>query len=79
MNGLRDSVVQFQDNVEGINSRDVIEMMLMTQYFDMLKDVGTTSGNNSIFMPHTPGAVGDAASQIRAGFAQAAAINGPIG
>ena len=31
INGLRDSVIQFQDNVDGISSRDVVEMMLMTQ------------------------------------------------
>lgn len=74
VNGLRDSVMAFESEVEGITSHDVVQMMLMTQYFDMLKDVGTTSGNNSIFVPHTPGAVGQAMDQVRAGFAQAAQI-----
>ena len=41
----------------------------------MLKDVGMTPGNHAIFMPHTPGNVADVTAQIRAGFAQAAALN----
>jgi hypothetical protein len=39
--------------------------MLMTQYFDMLKDVGTSSRASTIFMPHTPGALNDFHSQMR--------------
>lgn len=31
VNGLRDSVMQFSDQVQGVNSRDVLELMLMTQ------------------------------------------------
>ncbi len=27
-------------------------MMMLTQYFDMLKDVGTHGGNSSVFIPH---------------------------
>ena len=132
VNGLRESVVLFQGEVADINSKDVLEMMLMTQarrvwgdddddefpppsssspsltrhslslahlshpppharthalttrthsasppssaqYFDMLKDVGTTPSNSTVFMPHGPGAVADSAAQIRNGFAQAAA------
>merc|ERR550514_2665987 len=33
INGLRDSVVNFQKEVDGISSKDVMEMMMMTQYF----------------------------------------------
>ena len=39
----------------------------------MLKDVGTTPSNSTVFMPHGQGAVADSAAQIRNGFAQAAA------
>eukprot|EP00227_Mantoniella_beaufortii_P010246 CAMPEP_0197590518 /NCGR_PEP_ID=MMETSP1326-20131121/11411_1 /TAXON_ID=1155430 /ORGANISM="Genus nov. species nov., Strain RCC2288" /LENGTH=246 /DNA_ID=CAMNT_0043155603 /DNA_START=154 /DNA_END=890 /DNA_ORIENTATION=+ len=34
VNGLRESVVNFQSEVKGITSKDVMEMMMMTQYFD---------------------------------------------
>ena len=40
ISGLRDSVVNFQKEVDGISSKDVMEMMMMTQYFDTMKEVG---------------------------------------
>ena len=40
INGLRDSIKNFANDVEDVNSKDVIEMMMITQYFDMLRDVG---------------------------------------
>lgn len=73
VNGLRESVVQFSTEVNDISSRDVIEMMMITQYFDMLKDVGVHGGNSSVFLPHSPGAIGDISAQIRNGFLQSAA------
>ncbi|KAK9808140.1 hypothetical protein WJX73_001299 [Symbiochloris irregularis] len=74
VNGLRESVLNFERDVSDISSRDVIEMMMVTQYFDMLKDIGLSSKNSSVFLPHSPGNVGDVAGQIRNGFMQAAAI-----
>lgn len=46
-------------------AKDVLELMLMTQYFDMLRDVGSNGKNATIFVPHTPGAIGDLSHQIR--------------
>jgi hypothetical protein len=43
INGLRDSIKNFSSDVEDVNSKDVIEMMMITQYFDMLRDVGARS------------------------------------
>ena len=40
INGLRDSIKKFSHEVDDVNSKDVIEMMMITQYFDMLRDVG---------------------------------------
>ena len=40
INGLRDSIKNFSNDVDDVNSKDVIEMMMITQYFDMLRDVG---------------------------------------
>ena len=37
VNGLRESVVQFSEQVNDISSRDVIELMMITQYFDTIK------------------------------------------
>jgi hypothetical protein len=39
-------------------------LVLMTQYYDMLTDVGQNSRTNTILLPHSPGAVGDLREQI---------------
>mmetsp|Transcript_15413 Transcript_15413/g.46529 ORF Transcript_15413/g.46529 Transcript_15413/m.46529 type:complete len:291 (-) Transcript_15413:1990-2862(-) len=70
VNGLRDSVLQFSSEVDDIDSKAVIEMMMLTQYFDMLKDVGTHGGNSSLFIPHSAGGANDALATIRNGFLQ---------
>lgn len=73
VNGLRDSVQAFTREITDVSPRDVLEIMMMTQYFDMMKDVGSNSRTSTIFVPNTPGAVSDVSSQIRNGFLQAAA------
>merc|ERR1712205_38058 len=69
INGLRESVMHFQQDIGDVNSEDVMEMM-MTQYFDTMKDMGTHGNNSTIFVPSGPGAVADAASSIRMGIMQ---------
>ncbi|KAL5725031.1 Protein hir2 [Ranunculus cassubicifolius] len=71
VDGLRDSVLAFSTNVPGTTSKDVMDMVLVTQYFDTMKEVGASSKSSSVFIPHGPGAVKDVASQIRQGLLQA--------
>lgn len=71
VDGLRDSVLAFSENVPGTSSKDVMDMVLVTQYFDTMKEIGASSKTNSVFIPHGPGAVKDIASQIREGLLQA--------
>jgi len=70
VDGLRDSVLAFSVNVPGTTSKDVMDMVLVTQYFDTMKEIGASSKSNSVFIPHGPGAVRDIASQIRDGLLQ---------
>ena len=63
--GLRESVDEFQRTVPGTSPQDVMNLILMTQYFDMLKDIGQSSKANTILLPHSPGHVGDISSQLR--------------
>lgn len=74
MNGLRESVVNFTETINDVDNKAVMEMMMMTQYFDVLRDVGTSPNSHTVFCEHQPGAVSDLAQQIRAGFMQAAPI-----
>jgi len=70
VNGLRESIVLFKDEVQGVDSAAVMDLMLVTQYFDTLKDIGASSKATTVFMPHQPGGVADVASQVRNGFLQ---------
>lgn len=65
VDGLRESVNDFQNAVPGATAQDVMNLVLMTQYFDTLKEVGSVSKTNTILMPHSPGAMSEIAHQIR--------------
>ena len=65
VDGLRDSVEDFQEGVQGTSTADVLNLILMTQYFDTLKDIGETSSTNTIMLPHSPGGLGSIIDQIR--------------
>jgi regulator of protease activity HflC (stomatin/prohibitin superfamily) len=69
--GLQASVEQFQTAVEGSTARDVMSMVLLTQYFDTLRDIGTSGKSSTILLPNQPGAVNDLLTQILAGFQSA--------
>jgi len=63
--GLRDSVAKFSESVEGATPKDAMAMVLLTQYFDTLKEVAGTNRSNTILMPHTPNALTDLFAQFR--------------
>ncbi|XP_006660564.1 hypersensitive-induced response protein-like protein 2 [Oryza brachyantha] len=71
VDGLRDSVLAFSENVPGTSAKDIMDMVLVTQYFDTMKEIGANSKSSSVFIPHGPGAVRDVAAQIRDGLLQA--------
>jgi len=63
--GLRDSVDEFQKSVPGTTAKDVMNLVLMTQYFDTLKEIGASSRTNTILIPHSPGSLANLSEQIR--------------
>jgi len=65
VNGLRESVNEFKADVEGTSAQDVMNLVLMTQYFDTLKDVGLSSNSNTIMIPHSPAGMNDISEQLR--------------
>jgi hypothetical protein len=42
-----------------------MNLVLLTQYLDTLKEIGQSSQNNTILIPHGPGAVNDLSAQIQ--------------
>ena len=67
IDGLRSSIENFRESVPGATANDVMALVLLTQYFDTLRDVGTRGGSNTIFLPNNPGAANDFMAQILAG------------
>lgn len=63
--GLKDSVENFQTTVKGSTSQDVMTLVLLTQYFDTIKEVAQSSKTNTILLPHSPSGMKDMADQIR--------------
>jgi regulator of protease activity HflC (stomatin/prohibitin superfamily) len=67
IDGLSASIEHFQQGVPGASAEDVMALVLLTQYFDTLRDVGTRGGTNTLFLPNNPGAANDFQTQILAG------------
>lgn len=63
--GLKESVESFSSNVEGTNAQDVMNLVLMTQYFDTIKDIGLSGKGNTILIPHSPGGMQDISTELR--------------
>jgi regulator of protease activity HflC (stomatin/prohibitin superfamily) len=65
--GLRSSIENFREAVPGATAEDVMALVLLTQYFDTLKEIGTKPGASTLFLPNNPGAANDFMQQILAG------------
>jgi len=61
--GLQESVSQFTDEV-GTHPKDVMDILLLSQYFDTLNVVGA----NSLFLEHEPAVVGNLQQSMTASF-----------
>jgi regulator of protease activity HflC (stomatin/prohibitin superfamily) len=65
ISGLKDSVEDFAKTVPGSTPQDVMQLVLMTQYFDTLKEIAANDHSNTVLIPHTPNTLTDLFSQIR--------------
>jgi len=68
IDGLRDSITQGTN--EQLTTEKISELLLITQYFETLRDIAASSKASTVFLPHSAGAVSDVASQIRNGIMQ---------
>jgi len=67
IDGLAASIEHFQQGIPGASAEDVMALVLLTQYFDTLRDIGTRGGTNTLFLPNNPGAAAEFQTQILAG------------
>jgi len=67
--GYKESIQDFVKGIPASNAREVMDMVVVTQYFDTLERLGGDARSKVVFLPSTPGAVGDFMNQIRTAFA----------
>lgn len=51
MRGLQSSIEGFVDTVPGMRARDVMNLLLLNQYFDAMKDIGGQPNNRLVLLP----------------------------
>merc|ERR1719476_1055323 len=71
IDGLRDSITH--GTRENLSTEKISKLLLITQYFETLRDIAAQSKAQTVFLPHSASAVSDVASQIRNGVMQAGA------
>jgi regulator of protease activity HflC (stomatin/prohibitin superfamily) len=62
--GLQGSIEQFQRAIGSVTTADVMQLVLITQYFDTIKSIGESDKTNTLFLTHSPGAVKEIGEQI---------------
>ena len=63
--GLKQSIEAFSAAVEGTTAKDVMMLVLVTQYLDTIKEIGAQDKSNTLFMSHSPSAMGDLFRQMQ--------------
>lgn len=74
IDGLRESVDQFAQSISGTTPESIMQLVLMTQHYDTVKEIGSSSRANTIFVPYTPGGMSDLAAQMRDALISANAV-----
>src|SRR6266404_3103168 len=62
--GLQLSIELFQKGVEGASAKEVMQLVLVTQYFDTLKSIGESDKTSTLFLTHSPAAAKEVSDQI---------------
>ena len=62
--GLQVSIEQFQKVVEGASAKDIMQLVMVTQYFDILKSTGKNDITSTLFLTHSSAAIKDVSDQI---------------
>ena len=52
--GLKDSISEFQQSIPGTNATDVMNLVLVTQYYDALKEIGASNKSSTLLLPSIP-------------------------
>ena len=64
VDGLRESIVDFSENTEDTSTKEVMDLLLLTQYFDMVRDVGSANHCRTVFVPTSRSMADDMRSSL---------------
>ncbi len=64
IDGLKESIDDFTKTLPGSDASDVMKTVLLTQYFDTLREIGSAGKSTTILLPNSPGSVGDFMTQL---------------
>uniref|UniRef100_A0A0G4ID73 Band 7 domain-containing protein n=1 Tax=Chromera velia CCMP2878 TaxID=1169474 RepID=A0A0G4ID73_9ALVE len=78
--GLRESVKDFSKDIKSsdVNAKTILDMVVITQYFDTLRDLAHGQATSMTFFQHDEGPMGPIAEEIRNGVLQARAGGGRL-
>lgn len=74
--GLKESILHFSNSNKEITQQEVMDLLLLNQYFDTMKDMAANARGSTVFVPHTPNMVKEYGRQIRDGVFSASAGGG---
>mmetsp|Transcript_21729 Transcript_21729/g.33052 ORF Transcript_21729/g.33052 Transcript_21729/m.33052 type:complete len:282 (-) Transcript_21729:333-1178(-) len=60
VSGLQSSISEFSNDVDGVSSKDVMDILVLTQYFDTLGAIGA----NNLILEHEPASVASLQNQV---------------
>lgn len=67
MDGLRESIVEFSTDVSDTSAKDVMDLLVLSQYFDTLRELGAGGDVRCIYLPAEP----DTGTSLRSSMIQA--------
>lgn len=68
VDGLKQTVSDFSDDVEGASAKDVMDLLLLSQYFDVTKNMGGSGQPTTLFLPHGPQSIADLREELVGSF-----------
>eukprot|EP00002_Diphylleia_rotans_P022151 TRINITY_DN4338_c0_g1_i1.p1 TRINITY_DN4338_c0_g1~~TRINITY_DN4338_c0_g1_i1.p1 ORF type:complete len:292 (+),score=68.74 TRINITY_DN4338_c0_g1_i1:68-943(+) len=65
IDGLGTSILDFSQSVQSATPRSIMQLVMMNQYFDTIKEIAQNSAESSLFVPHNPSAINDLSEEIQ--------------
>lgn len=65
INGLQESIEGFQKVMgSGVNPKEIMQIVITTQYYDTLKEIGANSKTNTLIVPHNSSGINSLTEQM---------------